>query len=620
MTDTTAPSPEPAPRRGNSPAAASRGIDPTVPPTGLAGLVLGGLSVDDAARTAVTDTATGRQVTYGDLAERVSTTAAVLRACLSYAPSTDAAESGATPAAGSPTAPRSTGGITVPPVVVLNAPNSLGFIVAFFAALAAGAAVSPAGAQLGEAEIAGQLKTSGARLILTATEAGAAAAEATGIPVLRLDRDGLVDLADGEAAPQAQPLTAPEDRSRELAVLPFSSGTTGRPKPVMLTHANLCANVRQMAAALERCPAPAHWTMTAPLPFAHVYGLTVLMCTTLFRRGHLVVFDGFDPATFLKLHERHAVNFSWVAPAILAHLVRDGVPAGVDLSALKVMLSGADTLSGGLARRAAEALGCEVIQGYGLSEASPVTHVHVRGEDPAGIGTPVPGTEVAVVRTPDGQAPPVELSDAARAELVRASAVGETGEMWVRGPQVMAGYLGMPEATAAAVTPDGWLRTGDVVEIGPDGVADGQVTGADLRVIGRVKEIINCNGFQVSPAEVEESLRAHPLIADAAVAAWRKPSGGETPRAVVVLRDAAKGVRTDGQSETRHTAHTAGSSAEAPVSDPSALAEELREWVRAGLAAYKVPVRVEVVAAVPRTATGKVARTRLSRRWNKQRD
>lgn len=149
------------------------------------------------------------------------------------------------------------------------------------------------------------------------------------------------------------------------------------------------------------------------------------------------------------------------------------------------------------------------------------------------------------------------------------------GELWVRGPQVMAGYLGLPAETAAAKDAQGWLRTGDVVELGPDG--------RGLRVIGRAKEIINHNGFQVSPTEVEERLREHPGISDAAVAAWQRSAGGEAPRAVVV--PAAEGAV------------------------PSA--HELASWVAARLAAYKVPVRFDVADAVPRTATGKVARMAL---------
>ncbi|CAM3827686.1 class I adenylate-forming enzyme family protein [Corynebacterium frankenforstense] len=519
-------------------------------------LVLGALSAADADLPAVTDTTDGRTVTFGELRALVDAGAAEIAASLAGTKTdTDA------PAR---------------PVVGLNAANGLPFVVGFFAALAAGAAVTPLGAQASRAEIAGQLSRVDARLLLTTTEAGRTAAADLGVAALDPAQLTAPTAPTATTAHGAGGATGCDATSaiEGVACLPFSSGTTGTPKPVVLTHANLVANVRQMSAALDACGMERDWPIAAPLPFAHVYGLTVLMCTTLFRRNHLVVLDGFDPATFLKLHQQHNVAWSYVAPAILARLAADGVPGGVDLSALRVVLSGADTLSAELAERAAEVLGCEVIQGYGLTEAAPVTHVNVRGVDnPATLGTPVEGTDVRVMR--------------AGSEVL---SPGEAGEMWVRGPQVTCGYLGMPEATAEALV-DGWLRTGDVVRLGAESVRAGRMTGRDLTVIGRAKEIINHNGFSVSPAEVEERLRAHPMLADAAVAAWRRPERGEAPRAVVVLADAAS--------------HPAGAE----------LSAQLRAWVGAELAGYKVPVRFDVAGAVPRTATGKVARTRLSEAW-----
>ncbi|MDK6259381.1 AMP-binding protein [Corynebacterium frankenforstense] len=527
-------------------------------------LVLGPLSAADADLPAVTDTTDGRTVTFGELRALVDAAATEITARLAE---TDTGT-------GTDTRTR--------PVVGLNAPNGLPFIVGFFASLAAGAAVTPLGAQASRAEIAGQLNRVDARLLLTTTDAGRAAAGDLHIAALdpaQLTAATAASQPTATTAHGAETATGCDEASaiEGAACLPFSSGTTGTPKPVVLTHANLVANVRQMSAALDACGMRRDWPIAAPLPFAHVYGLTVLMCTTLYRRNHLVVLDGFDPATFLRLHQQHNVAWSYVAPAILARLAADGVPEGVDLSALRVVLSGADTLSAELAARAAGVLGCEVIQGYGLTEAAPVTHVNVRGvDDPATLGTPVEDTDVRVMRAGHEVLSP-----------------GEAGEMWVRGPQVTCGYLGMPEATAEALV-DGWLRTGDVVRLGAGSVRAGRMTGRDLTVIGRAKEIINHNGFSVSPAEVEERLRAHPMLADAAVAAWRRPGRGEAPRAVVVLADAAS--------------HPAGAE----------LSARLRDWVGAELADYKVPVRFDVADAVPRTATGKVARTRLSEGWDSE--
>lgn len=456
-------------------------------------LIFSGLDSRDAARPAITQAETGQTISYGGLSRRVLQARDHLRCHLSDPESRS--------------------------VIAVQLPNSVDFAVFFFGALAAGAAVTPISMHATAAETAHQIAATGAEVLVTTA---------------------------GVARTGAAPVLA--DWPAGLGVIPFSSGTTGSPKPVALTHANLVANVRQMSAALDRNRMTKDWPIAAPLPFAHVYGLTVLLCTSLYRRNHLIAFARFDPRTFLPLHQKYQVAWSYVAPAILARIVRERLADGLDLTALKVVLSGADTLTAPLQQAAAAELGCEVVQGYGLSEASPVTHVNIRGyDDPATLGTPVDGTEVRVV----------------------------DGELWVRGPQVMAGYLGLPAETAAAKDAQGWLRTGDVVELGPDG--------RGLRVIGRAKEIINHNGFQVSPTEVEERLREHPGISDAAVAAWQRSAGGEAPRAVVV--PAAEGAV------------------------PSA--HELASWVAARLAAYKVPVRFDVADAVPRTATGKVARMAL---------
>jgi acyl-CoA synthetase (AMP-forming)/AMP-acid ligase II len=337
-------------------------------------------------------------------------------------------------------------------------------------------------------------------------------------------------------------------------VLPFSSGTTGLSKGVMLTHRNLVANMEQIR-AIHRIGADD--VLVGLLPFFHIYGQTVVVNLGLAQGATIVTMPRFDMGGFLDLLERHRVTRAHVAPPVVLGLAKAPGVEGRDL-ALQVVISGAAPLDAETANRASERLGAPVRQGYGMTEASPVTHFaddeQLADQDPGAIGRLVSNTEGRLVDPETG-----EDSDG-------------DGEIWIRGPQVMRGYLGDAAASAAALTDDGWLKTGDVARIEEDGV---------WRIVDRVKELIKYKGYQVPPAELEALLVNHPGVADAAVIGIPDEAGGEAPKACVVA---------------------AGDDL-----DP----DELMAWVAERVAPYKRIRSVEIVDEIPKSASGKILRRLL---------
>ncbi|QTH59416.1 AMP-binding protein [Corynebacterium hindlerae] len=345
------------------------------------------------------------------------------------------------------------------------------------------------------------------------------------------------------------PSPAPQISPEQLACLPFSSGTTGTPKAVMLPHRALAANVRQFSQVL---PLQAWETCLSVLPFSHIYGLTALLNVPLAMRARVVA-QNFAKDSFLAAHDRHDVALTFIAPPLAAVLA--SAPAEYKFSSLTTIVSGAAPLDPALARRAAERTGARVIQGFGLTESSPVTHLAWRPGTPLeAIGHPLPDTEISI-RDPHTLAEATE------------------GEMWVRGPQVMAGYLGDPDVSSRTLI-DGWLRTGDLVRENPDG---------SHTVIDRLKDLIKYHGFQVSPVKLERIVMTHPEVADAAVTRGYGPDGEEQPEAYVVLHS---GSETD-----QDTIMTA-------VATQVARHEQLR--------------KVHFVSHIPRSAAGKILRRHLT--------
>ncbi|SFF49406.1 4-coumarate--CoA ligase family protein [Blastococcus tunisiensis] len=462
-------------------------------------------------------------------------------------------------------------------VVAVFCPNTPWFPVVFHGIAAAGCVMSPINSLYTPDEIAFQLKDSGAKVLITISlfldRAKAAAEKSPVDEIVVLDgAEGHANLFDllGEDAPSVQ---VDIDPANDLVTLPYSSGTTGLPKGVMLTHRNLVANVAQCRPLIDFGPDE---RIIAVLPFFHIYGLTVLMNQGLAWGGAVVTLPRFDLEDFLRTIQDQKITRAFVAPPILLAMAKHPLVDEYDLSSLTSILSGAAPLDEQLALAAQNRLrkgadtGVSVAQGYGMTELSPVSHTTPDiGCEPPGAGQPpkgsvgyaLPNTECRLIDPGTGQ-------DAA---------AGERGELWVRGPQVMKGYLNNAEATAHTLDDDGWLHTGDVAIV--------DETGA-YTVVDRVKELIKYKGYQVAPAELEAVLIGHDEIADAAVIGVPdKESGEELPKAFVV--------RAPGSELTE---------------------EAVMEYMAVKVAPHKKVRFVEFIDAVPKSAAGKILRKDLKAR------
>jgi acyl-CoA synthetase (AMP-forming)/AMP-acid ligase II len=420
-------------------------------------------------------------------------------------------------------------------------PNLPEYAVAFHGVARAGGRATTVNPLYTARELEHQLRDSKAKILLTVPPfldvAREAAEAAGGVEVFVVgDADGATSdrpaqqrrgsassLRDSASLTElmGDPDAAPEveiDAAGDLAVLPYSSGTTGLPKGVMLTHANLVANMVQIQ---DGFPIGERDVLIGVLPFFHIYGQTVIMNQGLWQGATIVTMPRFDLEQFLDLIADHGVTRAYVVPPIALALAKHPAVEGRDLSSVETVMSGAAPLGGELAEQVAERIDCKVIQGYGLTETSPVTHViRPHGENrPGSIGQALAGTECRIVDPESGD-------DAAE---------GERGELWIRGPQVMAGYLNNDEATAATIDADGWLHTGDIAVSDADGY---------FTIVDRLKELIKYKGFQVPPAELEALLITHPDVADVAVIGVPDDECGELPKAFVV--PAGDSVNVDG--------------------------------------------------------------------------
>ncbi|HZU93861.1 MAG TPA: AMP-binding protein, partial [Microbacterium sp.] len=398
-------------------------------------------------------------------------------------------------------------------------PNIPAFATVFHGILRAGATATTINSLYTAEEIANQLTDADATWLVTVSPllpGAQAAAEKVGI-----DAEHVIVLDGAEGHPSLPQLlgeghSAPEisfDPAEHVAVLPYSSGTTGRPKGVMLTHRNLIANVSQCRSTISLVDDD---RVLAVLPFFHIYGMTVLLNFALRQRAALVTMPKFDLVEFLRVVQEHRTSWVFIAPPIAVALAKHPLIDQYDLSAIKVIFSGAAPLDGALASTVANRLGCVVCQGYGMTETSPVTHAipYDRPDiDRSSVGMLLANTEARLLAEDgsDVEAP--------------ASGASEPGELLIRGPQVMQGYLNRPDATAEMLDADGWLHTGDVATVTHDGV---------FRIVDRLKELIKYKGYQVAPAVLEAVLLEHPQIADAAVIGANDADGQEVPKAYVV--------------------------------------------------------------------------------------
>ncbi|HEY8986714.1 MAG TPA: 4-coumarate--CoA ligase family protein [Streptomyces sp.] len=454
-------------------------------------------------------------------------------------------------------------------VLALHSPNTVTYPVAFYAATRAGASVTTVHPLCTPEEFAGQLRDSAARWIVTVSpllETARRAAELAGgvEEIFVCDAaNGHRSLIDMLASRAAEP-TPYIDPVEDVAALPYSSGTTGLPKGVMLTHRQIATNLAQLQQAVPTGPGD---RILAVLPFFHIYGLTALLNVPLRTGATVVVLPRFDLETFLAAVEKHRITGLYVAPPIVLALARHPAVERYDLSSLKYVISAAAPLDADLAAACARRLNLPSLgQAYGMTELSPGTHVvplaAMREAPPGTVGKLIGGTQMRIVSLDD---PGKDLGP------------GESGELLFRGPQVMKGYLGRPDATGAMIDADGWLHTGDVGHVDENGW---------LFVVDRVKELIKYKGFQVAPAELEALLLTHPDIADAAVVGTYNADGNEVPHAHVVRRPYA-----DGLSEG-----------------------EVMMYVAERVAPYKRVRRVTFVDAVPRAASGKLLRRQLRER------
>jgi acyl-CoA synthetase (AMP-forming)/AMP-acid ligase II len=511
---------------------------PIIPDVTLPGFVLG-QARQRGGKRALVEAGTGRELSYAQLAAAVRGTGARL----------------------------SSKGVRPGDVLALCAPSSIEFAVTSYAALSAGAILTVVNPIASEEEIVHQLRQTGARWLVTTylfvpkIETAARTAGIAETFVIGDDTEAapgarrLEVLSPGGEAPGPQTDRSPSD----VAFLPSSSGTTGLPKSVMLTHRNLVAGVCQML-PVQRVTEDD--VVIAALPLFHIFGFQATLNLALSQGATVVLLPRFELGAFLRAIQDYGVTRAEVVPPIVLALTNSELVSDYNLSSLRVLTCAAAPLGAGLARACAKRIGCRVKQGYGLTELASGTHIAPDdGPDrPDSVGPALPGVECRVV-DPETQA---DLGP------------GEPGELLVRSASAMRGYLDDPEATAAIIDPDGWVHTEDIATVDSDGW---------FRVTDRIKEVIKYKGYQVAPAELEAILLTHPAVADAAVVRSPDDSAGEVPKAFVVLK--------------------------APAS-----AEELTTWVAERVAPYKRVRRVEFTDQLPKSPSGKILRRQLAEREN----
>jgi len=453
-------------------------------------------------------------------------------------------------------------GLRVGDVVAIVSPNIPEYAIIFHGVAIAGGTVTTVNPTYTAKEVAQQLRDSGARfavtigLFLETVREAAEGPHVEGIYVLGEPVEGHRSFYDLLAADPIEQV--PVDPASHDVVLPYSSGTTGLPKGVELTHRNLVANLVQYEPVTTSGEGD---VVLAVLPFFHIYGMQVLMNAAVYVGARVVTMPRFDLAEFLRTIQEHKVTRVAAVPPIVLALAKHPMVDDYDLSSLVQLGSGAAPLSADIEAEAARRTGAEVVQGFGLTETSPVTHAAIPGAARSGsIGVLVPNTEARLVDPESG-------ADVAR---------GRPGELWLRGPQVMKGYLNNPNATSECIDSDGWFHTGDIGRVDDD---------EHWYITDRLKELIKYKGFQVAPAELEAVLLTHPDIADAAVIAISDEEAGEVPKAFVVRQ---------------------------PGSDLTAA--DVMAHVADEVATFKQVRSVEFVDEIPKSLSGKILRRVLRER------
>lgn len=433
-------------------------------------------------------------------------------------------------------------------------PNIPEYALAFHGTAMAGGIVTTINPTYTAQEVNHQLIDSSAKYIVTIPmflEVAQAAVEGTSVEEIFVfgEAEGALPFSDLMGAPLAEHVACDLD---DVVVLPYSSGTTGLSKGVMLTHRNLVANLAQADGMLQL---ESDDIGIAVLPFFHIYGMQVLMNGAASQGITLVTMPRFDLDQFLQICQDNHVTRYYLVPPIVLALAKHPLVDEYDLSAARQVFSGAAPLGAEVAAEAGQRIGCEVVQGYGLTETSPITHATLPGDyRPGSIGVLAPNMQCRIVDPATGE----DLG------------IDEDGELWLAGPNVMAGYLNNAEATAFTVDEDGYLHTGDIGHVDEHG---------HYYIVDRLKELIKYKGFQVAPAELEALLLTHEAVADVAVIPVPDDEAGELPKAFVVLKAGAEATK-----------------------------EELQEFVAGQVATYKQVRELEFIEAVPKSASGKILR------------
>jgi acyl-CoA synthetase (AMP-forming)/AMP-acid ligase II len=439
-------------------------------------------------------------------------------------------------------------------VAILSA-NATEYFLAFYGTLFAGGVVTTLNPLYKEREVLHQLEDCGASAVFAMQPL---------LPVVQQVREHLPALKHvfaiedvwrlaAEAPNDPRPVNI--DPREDVAALPYSSGTTGGPKGVMLTHFNLVSNVRQTN---HTGLGSAYSVYLDFLPFYHIYGMIVLMACGFAAGITQVVLPRFDPALCLDLVQKHKVTNLFVVPPALLALAHYPDVEKYDISSIDMIMSGAAPLPQEVAKAASARFGTTVLQGYGMTETSPVTNVNPRTRiKDATVGPPISDTTLKVVSLDDGR----ELGP------------GEIGELLTHGPQVMKGYWQKPDSTAETLPGEGWIRTGDLVQVDDEGY---------VTILDRMKEMIKYKGYQVAPAELEALLMEHPAVMDSAVIPKRDDEAGEVPKAFILLKP-----------------------------DQTASTEELMRFVEERVAPYKKVREIEFVETIPKTPSGKILRREL---------
>jgi long-chain acyl-CoA synthetase len=432
-------------------------------------------------------------------------------------------------------------------------PNIPQFAVCYYGVLRAGGVVVPMNVLLKQREVAFYLSDSGAKLLLAwegfaqDAQAGAAQAGAECVLVAPGEFERMVSAAQA----QLGIVDAAED---DIAVLLYTSGTTGTPKGAELTHSNL---TRNCAASRAMFGLGSEAVLLGALPLFHAFGQTCGLNATITGGSTMTLIPRFDPGKALEIIQRDRVNVFEGVPTMYGAMLHYPERERYDTSSLQVCGSGGSAMPVELMRGFEEAFGCKVLEGYGLSETSPVASFNHpdRERKPGSIGTPIDGVEMKVVDENDHEVP-----------------TGEVGEIVIRGHNVMKGYWNRPDATAEAIR-DGWFHSGDLARIDEDGY---------FFIVDRKKDMIIRGGYNVYPREIEEVLYEHPAVREAAVVGIPHDEYGEEVGAAVALKDGAH-----------------------------ATPEELRDYVKGQVAAYKYPRRVWFVDELPKGPTGKILKREI---------